>query len=46
MLKLTNVKKFYQMGETTVRALDGIDLHIRRNEFVAVMGPPARENRP
>jgi putative ABC transport system ATP-binding protein len=39
MLKLTNLKKFYQMGETTVRALDGIDLHVRRNEFVAVMGP-------
>jgi putative ABC transport system ATP-binding protein len=39
MLKLTNLKKFYQMGETTVRALNGIDLHIGRNEFVAVMGP-------
>jgi len=39
MLKLTNLKKFYQMGETTVRALNGIDLHIQRNEFVAVMGP-------
>ncbi|MGB2906150.1 MAG: ABC transporter ATP-binding protein [Candidatus Aminicenantaceae bacterium] len=39
MLKLTNLKKFYQMGETTVRALNGIDLHIRPNEFIAVMGP-------
>ena len=39
MLKLTGLKKFYQMGETTVRALNGIDLHIRTNEFVAVMGP-------
>ncbi len=39
MLILTNLKKFYQMGETTVRALNGIDLHIRPNEFVAVMGP-------
>ncbi len=39
MLKLTGLKKFYQMGENTVRALDGIDLHIRPNEFVAVMGP-------
>jgi putative ABC transport system ATP-binding protein len=38
MLKITNLKKFYQMGETTVRALNGIDLHIRTNEFVAVMG--------
>jgi len=39
MLKLTSLKKFYQMGETTVRALNGIDLHIHTNEFVAVMGP-------
>ena len=39
MLKLTALRKYYQMGETSVRALDGIDLHVRRNEFVAVMGP-------
>jgi putative ABC transport system ATP-binding protein len=39
MLKLTSLTKFYQMGETTVRALNGIDLHVGRNEFVAVMGP-------
>jgi putative ABC transport system ATP-binding protein len=39
MLKLTNLKKFYQMGEATVHALNGIDLHIGPNEFVAVMGP-------
>ena len=38
MLKLAALKKFYAMGETTVRALNGIDLHIRENEFVAVMG--------
>jgi putative ABC transport system ATP-binding protein len=39
MLKLTGLKKFYSMGETSVRAINGVDLHIRRNEFVAVMGP-------
>ncbi len=38
MLKLSNLKKSYLMGETSVLALKGIDLHIRRNEFVAVMG--------
>ena len=38
MIRLTSLKKHYRMGETTIRALDGIDLHIKRNEFVAVMG--------
>ena len=38
MIELTALKKYYQMGETTIRALDGIDLRIGRNEFVAVMG--------
>lgn len=38
MLKVTDLKKVYQMGETEVHALAGITLHIKKNEFVAVMG--------
>jgi len=38
MLELTNLKKFYQMGTTTVRALDGVNLTIKKNEFTAIMG--------
>ncbi len=29
----------YHMGGEIVRALDGVDITIRRNEFVAIMGP-------
>ncbi len=31
--------KTYQMGEQTVNALQGINLQIRHNEYVAIMGP-------
>lgn len=39
IIRTEGVKKHYQMGSQTVRALDGVDLTIRRNEFVAIMGP-------
>jgi len=32
-------KKYYYMGGETVKALDGIDLEIRRGEYVSIMGP-------
>lgn len=38
MLELADLKKFYQMGTTTVRALDGVNLTIKKNEFTAIMG--------
>jgi putative ABC transport system ATP-binding protein len=34
-----NLHREYQMGGEVVRALDGVDITIRRNEFVAIMGP-------
>jgi putative ABC transport system ATP-binding protein len=34
-----NLQREYDMGGEIVRALRGVDLTIRRNEFVAVMGP-------
>jgi len=34
-----NLHREYDMGGEVVRALDGVDLTIRQNEFVAVMGP-------
>jgi len=38
ILELTDIHKHYQNGDTTVRALDGVSLKIRRGEFVAIMG--------
>jgi putative ABC transport system ATP-binding protein len=34
-----NLTREYVMGSETVRALRGVDLVIRRNEYVAIMGP-------
>jgi putative ABC transport system ATP-binding protein len=33
------LKREYDMGGEIVRALRGVDLAIRRNEYVAIMGP-------
>jgi putative ABC transport system ATP-binding protein len=37
-IEIRGLRKIYRVGEETVRALDGVDLTIRRNEFVAIMG--------
>jgi putative ABC transport system ATP-binding protein len=34
-----NLKREYQMGAEVVHALRGVDIQIKKNEFVAVMGP-------
>lgn len=36
---MEGVRKIYRTGTSQVRALDGVDLHIHRGEYVAVMGP-------
>jgi putative ABC transport system ATP-binding protein len=38
-IRITNLKKHFQMGGTTVRALDGVNLEIPQNSFTVVMGP-------
>jgi putative ABC transport system ATP-binding protein len=39
MIRIDNVTKIYQMGDTEVRALDGVSLHIEKGEMAAIMGP-------
>jgi len=39
MLEMTHVKKTYQVGGQTVRALDSIDLTLHGGEFVSIVGP-------
>ena len=38
MLKLSQIKKDYVVGDTLVHALKGVDLEFRENEFVAILG--------
>ncbi len=39
MIELIGIHKHYLMGDQEVRALDGVDLFIARNEYVALIGP-------
>ena len=39
MLELKNIVKTYQTGDTTIAALNGVDLCFRENEFVSILGP-------
>lgn len=38
LIQLNGLCKFYEMGEETIRALDGIDISIKQNEYVAFIG--------
>ncbi len=38
LIELRNVSRAYRLGDTEVRALDGVSLTIAQGEFVAIMG--------
>jgi len=39
MIRTENLRKIYRMGNVEVKALDGVDIHIGKGEFVGIMGP-------
>jgi len=39
MIIIKDMFKIYKMGENVVKALNGVDLHIKPHEFVAIVGP-------
>jgi putative ABC transport system ATP-binding protein len=38
-VRLENVTKTYRVGDTTIRALDRVDLAVEEGEFTAIVGP-------
>ena len=38
IVRTVSLKKYYRLGENTVRALDGVNLSVREREFIAVIG--------
>ena len=39
LISLKDIHKIYNVGGEEVRALDGVDVIIRENEYLAIMGP-------
>ena len=38
IVRIVGLKKYYRLGENTVKALDGVNLSVREREFIAVIG--------
>ena len=39
IIRLESITKIYHLGDTEVRALDGVSMSVARGEFVSLMGP-------
>jgi len=39
IIEIKDLTRFYQMGETEVRALNGVTFDVLENEYIAIMGP-------
>jgi len=39
IIRLSNIKRHYQIGTVTVKALRGVSMSVNKNEYLALMGP-------
>ena len=39
LIRMRDIKKHFEMGAQVIAAVDGVDLDVDRNEYVALMGP-------
>ncbi|UCG51897.1 MAG: ABC transporter ATP-binding protein [Candidatus Latescibacterota bacterium] len=39
LIHMRKIKKHFEMGTQTIRAVDGVDLDVEQNEYMALMGP-------
>lgn len=39
VIELRDLRRYYKMGAETVKALDGVNLEIKRGEYVSIVGP-------
>ena len=44
ILKVENLTKIYGKGENSFKALDNVSFSVKRGQFVAIVGRPARES--
>jgi len=38
LIHMRGIQKYFEMGRETIRAVDGVDLDVKENEFIALMG--------
>ncbi len=39
IIEITDLTRFYKMGQTIVKALNGVSFDVHENEYIAIMGP-------
>ncbi len=39
IIRISELCRYYTMGDQTVKALDGVNLEFRKNDYAAIMGP-------